>query len=115
MPELFAGGDYLPLTATGACANHVFAFARQRDGRAAITIVPRLVIPLVRGERRQATGEAWGDTRIELPADLAGRVWRSALTGREVRADAAGEGGALGVAGLFAELPLDLLVSAEPR
>jgi (1->4)-alpha-D-glucan 1-alpha-D-glucosylmutase len=108
MPELFTGGDYLPLAATGACADHVVAFARRSGRQTAVTVVPRLVIPLLRGERKRATGDAWGDTRIELPADLAGRTWRSAITGRDV---AAGDG--VDVAGLFAELPLDLLISGR--
>jgi (1->4)-alpha-D-glucan 1-alpha-D-glucosylmutase len=111
MPELFRQGQYVPLAATGACAAHVFAFARRHDGAAAITVVPRLVVPLLRGERKRATGEAWGDTRLTLPADLVSVAWRSALTGREVRAERGRDGGALGLADLFAELPMDLLMS----
>jgi (1->4)-alpha-D-glucan 1-alpha-D-glucosylmutase len=113
MPELFAAGDYLPLTATGACADHLFAFARRRGTEAAITVVPRLVIPLVRGERRRVTGDAWGDTRVTVPPEMADRVWRSVLTGRETRAERHAEGGgAIDLSALFAQLPLDLLVSA---
>ena len=107
LPALFRDGDYMPLSGTGACADHVFAFARRQDGEAAITIVPRLTVPLLRGEGQQATGEVWGDTRLILPPDLATHAWRSALTGREVRA----EGNALGLARLLVDLPIDLLVT----
>jgi maltooligosyltrehalose synthase len=71
--------------------------------------VPRLVMPLLRGERKQVTGEAWGDTRLGLPAELAAHSWRSALTGREIGIDRGADGGELRLAGLFVDLPLDLL------
>jgi (1->4)-alpha-D-glucan 1-alpha-D-glucosylmutase len=112
MPALFREGEYVPLAATGACADHVVAFARRHGGEAAMTIVPRLAMQLLRGERKQVAGEAWGDTRVALPGDLATMTWRSALTGREVRAERAAEGGALGLAGLFADLPIDLLLAS---
>lgn len=40
--ELFAKGAYMPLEVTGNRSEHVFAFARHRDDRWAITVVPRL-------------------------------------------------------------------------
>ncbi|MDQ3998090.1 MAG: malto-oligosyltrehalose synthase [Gemmatimonadota bacterium] len=109
MPALFREGEYVPLAATGAYADRVFAFARRHGGEAAITIVPRLVMPLLRGERKQVTGEAWGDTSLGLPAELAAHSWRSALTGREIGIDRGADGGELRLAGLFVDLPLDLL------
>ncbi|MFN2564690.1 MAG: malto-oligosyltrehalose synthase [Gemmatimonadaceae bacterium] len=110
MPELFRAGEYVALRSTGACADHVFAFARRRGTDAAITVVPRLVVPLIRGARKQVTGEAWGDTRVILPPDLAGHAWRSALTGRETRAAGGSDSGnTLELSTLFTELPLDLL------
>jgi (1->4)-alpha-D-glucan 1-alpha-D-glucosylmutase len=49
--ELFLHGRYVPLHATGPKANHVFAFARVKDKRAAVTIVPRLVGAAANAER----------------------------------------------------------------
>ena len=111
MPALFGGGDYLPLAAAGAYADRVFAFARRRGGEAALTIVPRLTIRLVRGARKTVTGEAWGDTRVTLPPELTGRSWRSALTGRDVRAQRILDGDTLELSGLFTDLPIDLLLA----
>ena len=56
--------DYEPLQVSGAKASHVLAFMR---GRAAVTVVPRLM---------GTFDGQWGDTLVELPE---GR-WRSALT-----------------------------------
>ncbi|MDQ3950939.1 MAG: malto-oligosyltrehalose synthase, partial [Gemmatimonadota bacterium] len=105
-PALFREGDYIPLAATGAYANHVVGFARRRGGEVALTIVPRLTMPLLRGERKQVIGEAWGDTRLALPSDLAAFTWHSALTGRDLQPS----GGDVGLAGLLTELPLELLI-----
>jgi (1->4)-alpha-D-glucan 1-alpha-D-glucosylmutase len=110
MPALFREGEYVPLAASGTCADHVFAFARRHGADASITIVPRLTMSLLRGERKQVTGEAWGDTRLVLPTDVASHTWRSSLTGRAVHAEPAASGGVLRLAGLLTELPIDLLV-----
>ena len=67
-PEAFgpgAGGEYVPLAATGEKAEHVVAFAR---GRSVVAVAPRLVIGL---------GGQWGDTTVELPE----ATWRNVLTG----------------------------------
>jgi (1->4)-alpha-D-glucan 1-alpha-D-glucosylmutase len=79
MPMLFARGDYRPLAVEGAMAAHVVAFARTHGEQAAITIVPRFVLRMLRDDASIAIpSEAWGDTRINLPNDLAGR-WGTAL------------------------------------
>jgi (1->4)-alpha-D-glucan 1-alpha-D-glucosylmutase len=113
MPSLFRDGDYVPLAATGTCADHVVAFARRDGAEAAITIVPRLTTPLLRGQRKQVTGEAWGDTRLLLPADFATMTWRSALTGRELRAERDTAGASISLAALLAELPIDLMIGVK--
>ncbi|MDQ6827442.1 MAG: malto-oligosyltrehalose synthase [Gemmatimonadota bacterium] len=71
--ELFARGSYVPITATGDGAGHLFAFARVFRDRAAITVVPRLTLKL--------GAEPWGDTELELPPELASiKSWRHAFT-----------------------------------
>jgi (1->4)-alpha-D-glucan 1-alpha-D-glucosylmutase len=110
MPEVFVEGDYAPLTATGAHADRVFAFVRRHGRQAAITIVPRLTMALLRGERQQLTGDAWGDTRVQVPDEVAALSWRSALSGRESPPDRETGDACFGLSTLFAELPLALLV-----
>jgi (1->4)-alpha-D-glucan 1-alpha-D-glucosylmutase len=105
LPQVFGRGAYVPLTAEGARAGHVVAFARTADGAATITVVPRLVAGLTRG-RGFALPEArdWAGTRIPLPDDLAGR-YRNVLTGEEMRGRAEG----LDAAQVFAAFPVTLL------
>jgi len=72
--EVFTRGSYTPLPARGSRAAHVVAFARTFGGRAAVTVVPRLVCDWL------AAGggpEWWQDTSVELPLELSGISLRS--------------------------------------
>ncbi len=81
---LFASGSYLPMEATGANRDHVCAFARSLDDAAMVVVVPRLVVGLARESEQSPMGlEVWGQTRLLLPAHLAGRPYRNVFT-REV-------------------------------
>jgi (1->4)-alpha-D-glucan 1-alpha-D-glucosylmutase len=88
-PDLFVRGSYVPLLATGANADRVFAFLREWEGAAALVVVPRLSAG--RGE--------WGDTALSLPPG----AWRSVFAGEEF-------GGAVAVAEVFRTFPVALLV-----
>ena len=67
-PELFRDGAYIPLSVTGARAQHVVAFLREQAGVMALVVVPRLCSRLSPEEIRLPQGEeVWGDCEIELP------------------------------------------------
>ena len=90
-PDTFgAAGAYLPLSASGAKADHVVAFGRG-DGPDVVAVSPRLVLGLRDG---------WDATTLDLPRGS----WRNALTDDPVA------GGAVGVAELLARFPVALLV-----
>ncbi len=90
-PELFGpAGAYMPLTARGARADHVVAFAR---GGEAVIVVPRLVAKLA--------GE-WRDTQIDLPAG----AWHDELSGEQLT------GGAVPLERLLSRFPVALLLPA---
>ncbi|HLI57340.1 MAG TPA: malto-oligosyltrehalose synthase, partial [Actinomycetota bacterium] len=102
-------GGYLPVTASGAAAEKVVAFARTEPGGAAatVTVVPRLILSLWDGPAPVggAAGQGWGlspelglSTRVLLPP---GR-FRDAITGREHQ-------GTVPLGDLLATLPVALL------
>jgi (1->4)-alpha-D-glucan 1-alpha-D-glucosylmutase len=97
--ELLLEGDYAPLAATGRDADHVFAFARVRGGRAAVCAAPRLVL--------QSLERNAGVLRLDgvLPLPGLPRRWRDAVTG------ACHAGEAIPLAALYADFPVALLVS----
>jgi (1->4)-alpha-D-glucan 1-alpha-D-glucosylmutase len=103
---LFAEGEYLPLTAQGAKADHLFAFARRLGGATAVVAVPRLVARLNPDPEQPPVGRAvWGDTRLDL-SGLEPGTWRDVFTGRRLTpAD-----GGLATADLFAQFPVALLM-----
>jgi (1->4)-alpha-D-glucan 1-alpha-D-glucosylmutase len=112
-PRLFLDGGYVPLAAEGTAARHVVAFARigPEAGEAAIVAVPRLPRTLVGNGRDAPVGAVWADTRLILPAALAGLPWASALDGRRMEASSASGRRSLPLADLLDPLPAALLLS----
>jgi (1->4)-alpha-D-glucan 1-alpha-D-glucosylmutase len=105
-PDLFRAGDYVPVEATGAKADHIFAFARRTADRAVLVVVPRLVVGLTGGAERPPLGtEVWGDTRLRLSGPADGEVWVNRLTGEKLTVAGAG----LAVGQLLSHFPVALL------
>jgi (1->4)-alpha-D-glucan 1-alpha-D-glucosylmutase len=108
-PELFARGEYLPLTAAGPAAEHVVAFARRADDEEAIVVVPRLASALTRGNSPAPLGrETWGETRLPLPA-APGTRYRDIFSGGIIEAEPAGDEAVLALGEVFAHFPFALL------
>ncbi len=76
-PDLFAGG-YRALAAEGDACEHWFAFARECDAEVLVVAVPRF----------QSRLDGAGACHVPLPPPLAGRRWRSILTGAWHEGDA---------------------------
>jgi len=67
-PDLFAAGNYVPLSVDGRYKDHVFAFARSLDHRVALLVIPRWTATVM-GQPSLPLGEtAWGDTSIDVTA-----------------------------------------------
>ncbi|HVT64147.1 MAG TPA: malto-oligosyltrehalose synthase [Mycobacteriales bacterium] len=106
VPDLFAEGKYLPLTATGPGAQHVLAFARVTDSATAIVVVPRLSWTLAGDGRFPIGSDVWGDTAIQL-LSLGGARFINMLTGAEL----ADHGAVAPVGDVLSKLPVALLFS----
>ncbi len=79
--DLFAYGDYRPLTTSGEYAKQCLAFLREWQGQYCLVVVPRLTANLL-GEQEipQVAAEKWSDTAIELPQHLTGGRFTSLIT-----------------------------------
>ncbi|MHB1265593.1 MAG: malto-oligosyltrehalose synthase [Gemmatimonadaceae bacterium] len=104
-PELFRRGSYDPLEPAGPRAGHLFGFLRREGGRAALVLVPRCSLALM-DLQGGITGSAWEGTTIPVPAELAGRSWRSALTGAKIS-----PGPTLEVGTVLSDLPVAVLLA----
>jgi (1->4)-alpha-D-glucan 1-alpha-D-glucosylmutase len=102
---LFKDGDYLPLEAAGLFQDHVIAFARQREGKWAVTVAPRFFFALCGGGNHPLGAETWEDTKVLFPHE-APQSWKNALTGEKI----AGRGG-ISVAEILRIFPAALLIS----
>jgi (1->4)-alpha-D-glucan 1-alpha-D-glucosylmutase len=77
--ELFAQGDYIPLSATGKWKDHIFAFARRCEGHWSVVVTPRLTAALTR-PGSFPLADIWEDTSVRLP-EGAPVKWRNVLGG----------------------------------
>lgn len=81
-PALFLEGSYLPLELTGPMAKHVIAFLRKHDSAYCLVAVPRLSFDAVsKFQEPFMPIPAWGNTAIQLPAELSNVTFENALTG----------------------------------
>ena len=79
-PRLFEGGSYVPLIVEGPRSDHVFAFARVHEGRAALVAVTRLPAKLgLMADNPAVSADAWGETILVAPRHMVGRDARCAL------------------------------------
>ncbi|MFO0868461.1 MAG: malto-oligosyltrehalose synthase [Pirellulales bacterium] len=114
-PDLFTGGDYQPLVATGRFADHVVAFARCQGNDRALVIVPRLTVSLVGFGGPPPLGDVWDNTELEWPEFLGDGVYHNRLTRERVPPPAASAPRRLRVADLLRSFPVALLVSTPAR
>ena len=64
-----------------ASAAGAAAFARRSVQHAAIVLAPRLLVGLAGDGMPPLAAAAWADTRVELPAELAGARFTNVFTG----------------------------------
>ncbi len=105
-PGLFTSGTYQKLRVDGPLADHILAFVRVHEGRAAVVVGARLLaqLPLVETLPLVQVSE-WRDTRIVIPRNLTGRSWFN------IYDDAPHSviGGQIGVGSILSKLPVGLL------
>ncbi|MET0280141.1 MAG: malto-oligosyltrehalose synthase [Steroidobacteraceae bacterium] len=110
-PETFLSGRYAPLPATGERAEHALGYSRSGPQGSVLVLVSRWTATLCAGRIEPPLGRAtWGDTRVELPADLPPGTYVDVLTERRVNVPAeCGVPRYLEVCDQFAALPLSVL------
>lgn len=102
--DLFASGEYVPLTASGAGCDHVVAFARRKGKQWVIVAVPRLFTGLCGKRDPFDAAPAWRDTAIEAPSGAPTR-WTNVLTGEKIDH--------MALAGVLRHFPVAMLSGME--
>jgi len=112
LPEVFLGGEYLPLATEISVPAGAVAFARRSpgDGDAVIFLAPRVCSRLVTQAQPLPLGaDCWKTSRVMLPPELRDRQFRDAITGMEIRATRAGESAWIFVGEALQTLPVAIL------
>ena len=105
-PDLFARGDYSPITVEGRMPNNFIAFTRTLGSSVLLAVVPRLVHPILRGRGSiELDPDALADTALLIPEHLQGLRFRS-LFGA---ADEAVTGSRLALPSLVTPFPMAVL------
>lgn len=108
---LFETGNYIPLSVTGDKAEHVVAFAREHEGKSAISVVPRLCATLLGDEFESLSDDGvWKNTRIEIP-DSEVTCFQNQFTGHCTQVEFGEQGRSLSVAKIMSSFPVALLLS----
>jgi malto-oligosyltrehalose synthase len=108
-PDVFQAGEYLPLTAQGARANHVVAFIRKLESESILVAAPRLAAGLLGDSDVPPIGpEIWEDTEILLTSGTSLAECRNAFTGERVESRAR-----IAVSELFRHFPVALCVLSQ--
>jgi (1->4)-alpha-D-glucan 1-alpha-D-glucosylmutase len=111
-PELFLRGRYIPLDVECSVPGSAVAFARVHEASAVLFAGPRLCAPLIEAELRPPLGgEKWKTSRVLLPPELAGRVFRHELTGVEIRPIVGPDNAWIFVGQIFEHVPVGMLTA----
>lgn len=113
--DLLLWGDYIPLEAAGAQAEHVVSFARRDDQSTVIVLAPRLPFGISDDEHPHPLGErAWGETDIDLSRFPALTSVTDVLTGATIAVKDPQDRPRLRVADVCRTLPVALCVGDPP-
>ena len=118
-PLLFSSGAYIPMEVRGELADRVIAFAREYQGRYAVTIVTRLAGRLLaedaEGELPLVPALAWRDTCAMLPAGCGAVAWQDALAGKRVETAAGFDVYGITLSHALSALPVALWHGTAPE
>ena len=110
LPDVFAGGEYVPLTTDMTVRGDIVAFARTDGSDAAIVVAPRLCASLdCAGSPLGA--DCWKTSRLMLPPSLRERTFRNVLTNAEIKPTVGADDAWIFVGQLLAQLPVAVLRS----
>ncbi|CAA9555307.1 MAG: Malto-oligosyltrehalose synthase [uncultured Thermomicrobiales bacterium] len=111
-PDLFAAGDYTPLSISGDRQRHAVAFSRRREREQVLVVVARLTAGLDPG----GGDGPWANTRIVLPDHAGDSSFTNVLTGATPTI-ATGDDGqpTFMLSELLSPLPVAVLVSSSPE
>jgi (1->4)-alpha-D-glucan 1-alpha-D-glucosylmutase len=109
--QLFMEGAYIPLTGVGELVDHFCGFARQKNNKTFMVVVPRLMTSVLNFSPEAPLGKkVWGNAGIMLPDEIPGNTFKNILTGEKIEALQGSEKRELSLASVFSSFPVAMLV-----
>jgi (1->4)-alpha-D-glucan 1-alpha-D-glucosylmutase len=106
-PGLFQKGEYVPLVAEGAKANHLVAFARKSAESNVLVVVPRMTSGLLNNMDIPPIGpRIWEDTQILLPFCTCSEKYRNVFTGEVLESHKSDGCEKIAVSEILADFPV---------
>ena len=113
-PDLFRGGQYIPLEATGVKRKHICAFERRLGHQTLFVVAPRLLTAVIPDPDVLPIGsEVWADTWLVLPPDSSARHYQNLFTRTAVTALEREGRWCLALGEVLAHFPVALLAVGE--
>jgi (1->4)-alpha-D-glucan 1-alpha-D-glucosylmutase len=107
---LFKDGSYVPLESEGNLNEYVCAFARQKEEKTVLIIVPRFLTHLVRDTGEAPLGEhVWEESWVVLPKEINGGTFRNLFTDEIIEKVKRNGEGQLSLGEVFANFPVAML------
>jgi (1->4)-alpha-D-glucan 1-alpha-D-glucosylmutase len=108
--QLFMEGAYIPVTGEGDLREHVCAFARRREEKAILIVVPRFLSRLLKNMEDMPLGkQVWGESRIVISDEVSGVQFRNIFTGQTIQAVGQNGQRALPLGEIFIHFPVAML------
>ena len=109
--DLFESGEYLPLTAAGARARNVIAFARRSQKRTVIVASGRFFFGLQDRLGSFPSATAWSGTWLELPEDTDSPRYQDLFSGRTIEVHRERDSARVSMNEAFALMPVAMLIA----
>jgi (1->4)-alpha-D-glucan 1-alpha-D-glucosylmutase len=113
-PDLFLGGEYIPIEVSGLRKAHICAFARRHDRLWSVVVVSRLVAKFSSLGKFPLGTEAWKKTTLAMPK-AAPKHWVDVFTEQTCSAAPTPKGHVLPVEKILRSFPVALLTPCPRR
>ncbi|OGP94091.1 MAG: malto-oligosyltrehalose synthase [Deltaproteobacteria bacterium RBG_16_47_11] len=108
--SLFRDGAYVSLGTIGNLKEHVCAFARQKEEKAVLVVVPRFLIRLAKDTDEMPLSEQiWAGAWIIIPEEIGGKEFRNIFTDETVKKVRRNGEALLSLSEVFAHFPVAML------
>jgi (1->4)-alpha-D-glucan 1-alpha-D-glucosylmutase len=107
---LFLEGTYIPLMGDGEAKEHLCAFARKREERTVLVLVPRFLTHLIKNiDESPLGGEVWKESWVVLPKEINGGTFRNLFTDEIIGKVKRNGEGLLPLSEVFMNFPVAML------